>query len=113
MQPTLQSLDIDIDSGQTHYEEELLGHRFQVAASSFFQVNIRQAQRLVELVQARLELTPDDVLVDAYAGVGTFAILLADHVRRVIAIEESASAVTDAKANFEGLDNVETHRGSD
>ncbi|MCL0102318.1 hypothetical protein M1O29_04470 [Dehalococcoidia bacterium] len=32
IQPTLQSMDVTIDSGQTHYEEELLGHRFRVAS---------------------------------------------------------------------------------
>ena len=106
IQPTLQSLEIGVKSGQTHYEEEILGRRFRVAAASFFQVNVRQAERLVGLVRESLDLHPGEVLVDAYAGVGVFAALLAPHVREVIAVEESAAAVADARKNVEGLDNV-------
>ena len=102
IQPTLQSLEIGVESGQTHYEEELLGRRFRVAAASFFQVNVRQAERLVGLVRESLDLQPEEVLVDAYAGVGVFAALLAPHVREVIAVEESAAAVADARKNVEG-----------
>lgn len=106
IQPTLQSPDIAVDSGQTHYQEELMGHRFRVASSSFFQVNMRQAERLVALVKDALDLGPDDTLLDAYAGVGTFAALLAPSAREVIAVEESKSAIKDAEHNIQGLNNV-------
>lgn len=111
IQPSLQSLEVTTDSGQPHYEEEMLGHRFQVAASSFFQVNVRQAEKLVGLVGNSLELSSDDVLVDAYAGVGTFAVLLAGAVREVIAVEESSSAIKDARENVAGLPNVRLIEG--
>ncbi len=106
IQPTLQSLEVTIETGQTHYEEEVLGRRFRIASPSFFQVNVRQAARLVELVRDALELAESDTLVDAYAGVGTFAALLAPRVRHVFAIEESASAIEDARVNIDGLANV-------
>ncbi|MCH8109392.1 MAG: 23S rRNA (uracil(1939)-C(5))-methyltransferase RlmD [Chloroflexi bacterium] len=107
IQPTLQNVDIPLPSGQTHYREELLGHSFRVASPSFFQVNTRQAEKMVEMVRDRLELSKDNTLVDAYAGVGSFAILLASYVRRVIAIEESAAAIKDASENAQGTDNLE------
>lgn len=106
VQPTLKEPSVPLPSGQTHYEDELLGRRFRVASSSFFQVNILQAERMVQLMQERLALSGAEYLVDAYAGVGTFAILLAPHARRVIAMEESPSAVKDARANAHGISNI-------
>lgn len=106
VQPTFQNPDIRISSGQKHYRESLLSTGFKVASPSFFQVNTAQAEKLVNMVRERLDLTGDETVVDAYAGVGVFAILLAPYVATAIAIEESSSAVADARENAEGLDNV-------
>ncbi len=99
--------ELGIESGQPYYEEELLGHRFRISAASFFQVNTPQAENLVRLVRDGLALAPDDVLLDAYAGVGTFAKTLASLVRKVIAIEVSAASVADGRHNTRENANVE------
>jgi len=100
-----------IESGGYHLREKMLGREFRVAGSSFFQVNTEQAERMVEMVRDRLELSGKEILIDAYAGVGVFAILLAPYAHKVIAIEDSPSAVEDGKRNAEGLDNVEVILG--
>ena len=64
-------------------------------------------KRQVEIIGDLLDLTKEDTLVDAYAGVGTFAILLADRAGKVIAIEESSSAVEDAKFLADNIENVQ------
>ena len=97
------------ESGQDHYTEELGGRRFRVSASSFFQVNSAQAEKLVQLVGGQLP-QQGRLLVDAYAGVGTFAALFAGRFERIIAIEESPSALRDAEVNLDGVKNVEFRR---
>ena len=107
LQPTFQDMDVPLASGQKHYQEALLGHPFRVSSPSFFQVNTRQAEQMAELVMGELRLDGSQTVVDAYAGVATFAVLMADRAQRVIAVEESKSAVADARVNIEGIPNVE------
>ena len=107
IQPRLKNPDIQVESGQPHYTDIIEGRRFRVAASSFFQVNPKQAEALARLVRDGLQLTGRETVVDAYAGVAAFAVLVADRCRRVIAIEESASAIKDAESNIGGVDNIE------
>lgn len=111
IQPALKNPAVPLPSGQPSYIERILDHDFRIASPSFFQVNTLQAERLLELVRERLRLTGQETLVDAYAGVGTFAVLLAPLARRVLAIEESVSAIRDARDNVAGLKNVEFLQG--
>ena len=62
------------------------------------------AETLIELVERYLAPRPSDILLDAFGGVGTFGLLLAPRVARVIEIEEAPDAVNDAKANAVELD---------
>ena len=107
VQPTFQNPDIGATSGQTHYTERMNDTDLRIASPSFFQVNTAQAEHLVDILRTQLDLRPHHVLVDAYAGVGVFAILLAPYVSMAIAIEESASAVADGISNAGGTENVE------
>ena len=107
VQPKLPAADIGLDSGQFHFVESVMGRRFQIAASSFFQVNTEQAEAVVDLLRVGLRLSGRELLVDAYCGVGLFAILLAPHARRVIGIEEAGSAIADARENAVDLPNLE------
>jgi len=97
-------------------EERLAGETFRIRPSSFFQTNTAQAEKMMRMVLDGLlchaageeqHLT----VVDAYCGVGTFSLLLARRVGKVIAIEESASAIKDAQWNLRGVGNVEIRKG--
>jgi 23S rRNA (uracil1939-C5)-methyltransferase len=93
--------------------ERLGGLPFQMRPSSFFQTNTALAEVMARLVLAAVPAGPDITIVDAFCGVGTFAALLAQRAGHVIAIEESASAVRDARENLAalGLDRVEVRQG--
>ncbi|MQC17066.1 MAG: class I SAM-dependent RNA methyltransferase [Chloroflexi bacterium] len=93
-------------SGQSTYTEELNATRYRVSGPAFFQVNTAQAERLVALVVQHVLEVQARVVVDAYAGVGTFAAQLAPAVDRVVTIEESAAAGVDAEVNLSPFQNV-------
>ena len=97
---------ISIESGQKAYVEELAGRRFDVSASAFFQVNHAQAEQMVRLVGEALPPN-GELLIDGFAGVGTFAVIFADRFERVLAIEESNSAARDSERNLAQAPNVE------
>ena len=107
VQPLLTASGVAPPTGQKSYVDHLDGRPFRVSSPSFFQVNTAQAARAVQVVRHGLGLKAGDLMLDAYTGVGTFAILLAPYVGKVIAVEESSAAVADARENAAGLHNVE------
>lgn len=97
--------------GSTHLHEEVGGKRLQVSAGSFFQVNTEQAQQLLRLVHEFAEVQPGDTVLDAYGGVGTFALNLAGLAREAIVVESNPSAVHDARENASETANVKVIEG--
>jgi 23S rRNA (uracil1939-C5)-methyltransferase len=98
-------------------EERLGGELFRIRPSSFFQTNTAQAEKMARMVLENLRVSERHshkrpcTIVDAYCGVGTFSLLLARRVDKVIAIEESASALKDAQWNLREVSNVEMLKG--
>ena len=88
------------------------GRDFQVTGGSFFQVNLPQAERLVDLVLERLELRGDERVLDLYSGVGLFTAFLAERSQSVTGIEIYAPAVRDAEINLNGFSNVDLRVGA-
>jgi 23S rRNA (uracil1939-C5)-methyltransferase len=102
-------IDLQVDG----LRERLGGMTFSMRPSSFFQTNTAQAEVMARLVLDQIPTGDDVTVADAYCGVGTFAALLATHAAHVIAVEESASAVRDARDNLAamGLSQVEVIQG--
>jgi 23S rRNA (uracil1939-C5)-methyltransferase len=98
--------------GEPWIEEEVAGRRYRISAESFFQVNTAGADALVAVVTEYAQLRPDDVLLDAYCGVGLFALALADRAAEVIGIEASPSACEDFAFNAGDRPNVTLHEGA-
>ena len=70
----------------------------RIAADTFFQVNIAQAERVVPLLREALG-PPAGLLLDAYCGIGTFALPLAAQGWSVLGLELQASAIALAHSN--------------
>jgi 23S rRNA (uracil1939-C5)-methyltransferase len=83
--------------------EDVAGWRFQVAAASFFQSGPAAAELLVAAVRrAAPELAGARTVLDAYAGVGLFALAATAAGASVITVETSRSAVADSRVNLAG-----------
>jgi 23S rRNA (uracil1939-C5)-methyltransferase len=70
---------------------------YQLSSKSFFQVNISQAETMLQMVKKAAKLTGKEVVVDAYAGVGHIGFALAKKAKKVILIESESQAVADGK----------------
>jgi 23S rRNA (uracil1939-C5)-methyltransferase len=87
--------------------ETVGGHIFRVSARSFFQSGPQAADLLLGCVMGLIaDRQPPQVLVDAYGGVGLFAIgvgasLTSPSPTTVLIVESSPSAVRDARFNLE------------
>ncbi|KRM80014.1 tRNA (uracil-5-)-methyltransferase [Lapidilactobacillus dextrinicus DSM 20335] len=85
--------------GESYIEDELLGKKFRISAQSFYQVNPEQTENLYQTAIELADLQPDEVVIDAYSGIGTIGISIADHVKQVREIEIVPEAIADAKIN--------------
>ncbi|QVI33745.1 23S rRNA (uracil(1939)-C(5))-methyltransferase RlmD [Lacticaseibacillus chiayiensis] len=86
-------------AGQPYIHETLLGRTFQVSPQAFLQLNPVQTERLYTVAKDALELAPDDTLIDAYCGIGTVGISLANRHQTIYGMDTVPEAIDDAKAN--------------
>lgn len=91
---------------------QVLGADFRVSAPSFFQVNTKMAEKMVEHLQTCLPVYLSTTLLDLYCGVGLFSKFFADKFTKVIGIESSPSACEDFAVNLDEFDNVELYEGA-
>ncbi len=94
--------------GKQRIDETILGLTFRVSTMSFMQVNPLQTQALYSLALDFAQLVGDEIVVDAYCGIGTMSLLFAKHARRVYGIECVPAAIEDAlyNANLNDIQNV-------
>ena len=82
--------------------------KFKISPQSFFQINSLQTPRLYNLAIEKADLKPDDVVIDAYSGIGTIGLSVAKHVKEVRGMEVVKPAVDDANNNarLNGITNA-------
>jgi len=85
--------------GVNEIVDELHDLKFKLSLQSFYQINPHQTLRLYEKALDLANLTPQDILVDLYCGVGTISLLAASRVKHVVGIEINHIAIDNAKEN--------------
>ncbi len=93
--------------GDPWLHEVVVGMRFRVSGSAFFQNNTDGADVLAQLVATAAGR--GGTLIDLYAGGGLFSCTIGRRFDRVVAVESAALAVDDFHHNAAGLDHVELH----
>lgn len=92
--------------GQNFVTEKIDDKVYKISANSFFQINIGSAKNIFDTVKNIVkENYPAPRILDAYSGVSSFGIWLADIAKEVISVEEAPSATKDAAENVK-LNNI-------
>lgn len=91
--------------GQDYITDQMLGNDFQIAGPAFYQVNTEMAEKLYQTAIDFAELKKDDVIIDAYSGIGTIGLSVAKHVKEVYGVELIPEAVENSKKNAQ-LNNI-------
>ncbi|MFD2169796.1 23S rRNA (uracil(1939)-C(5))-methyltransferase RlmD [Tumebacillus lipolyticus] len=83
--------------------------KFEISARSFFQVNPVQTEVLYGKALEYAQLSGSETVIDAYCGIGTISLFLAQKARAVYGVEIVPEAIEDAKRNAELNEITNTH----
>ena len=95
--------------GPGHIKDDILGLTFEISASSFFQINPEQVEKLYTIALNLIDFNKKEIVLDAYSGVGTIGLIAARNAKKVISVEINKSAYRNAIENAKrnNIDNIE------
>ncbi len=99
--------------GKNVITDTLFGKKFAIGPNSFYQVNPQTTETLYQLAADKAGLNGDEEVIDAYSGIGTISLTIADRVKSVLGVEIVPGAVDDAKRNADinGVTNAKFELG--
>ncbi|MGT2887109.1 23S rRNA (uracil(1939)-C(5))-methyltransferase RlmD [Streptococcus didelphis] len=94
--------------GKDHIMDSMLGNEYEISAQSFYQINTEMAEKLYQTAIDFSDLSKNDIVIDAYAGIGTIGLSFANNVKKVYGVEIVEKAVKDAERNAgrNGIKNI-------
>lgn len=97
--------------GQDFIEEKLIDKTFKIGADTFFQVNPKSAENIFKYVKDEIAKHETPTVLDAYAGIATFGIVVSDVAEKVVSVEENKSSIEKAKEvlDLNNIANVELY----
>jgi len=101
-------------AGRLDLREEFAGLQFQVQPDTFFQIHTEQAEALLAIILDQLGLQGHEIILDAYCGIGTLSLPLAQRAQQVIGLEVQPAAIALARQNAErnGIENASFQVGT-
>ncbi|AOM83904.1 23S rRNA (uracil(1939)-C(5))-methyltransferase RlmD [Salisediminibacterium beveridgei] len=94
--------------GEETIKDRIKGIEFVISARSFYQVNPDQTEVLYQQALDYADLSGSETVIDAYCGIGTISLFLAQKARHVYGVESVAAAIDDARRNAKAnhIDNA-------
>ncbi|MEN6349844.1 MAG: 23S rRNA (uracil(1939)-C(5))-methyltransferase RlmD [Syntrophomonas sp.] len=99
-------------AGRERLQEKIRDITFYLSPLAFFQVNSVQTGKMINII-LNLNDFSNEMVLDAYCGIGSIALNIAPVAERVVGVESSRSAVKDAIYNSQvnNLNNCEFIHG--
>ena len=92
--------------GKDYIQESLCDTTFKIGSNTFFQVNPTSANNIFKYVKNYIKDNfTNPTLLDAYAGISAFGLVLADVCKNVVSVEECSASVNLAK-DVKKLNNI-------
>lgn len=85
-------------AGETSLSMELDGLKLRISPRSFFQLNSKQAVQLYRTIASMVKEN-NELIVEAYSGIGAISLYLKDKAKEIIGIESIKDAVVNANQN--------------
>lgn len=84
--------------GKDYVEEDICGITFKIGSNTFFQVNPKSAENIFQFVKDYISNNySNSSVLDAYAGISAFGLVLANVCNSVVSVEENNASVELAK----------------
>lgn len=85
--------------GPGYIKDYLCGIIFKISSKTFYQINHEQTEKLYSKIKEYASLQGNEVVLDAYCGVGTIGMTLAKDCKKVIGVENNKQSVINARIN--------------
>lgn len=97
--------------GEDFIEEKILDKIFKIGANTFFQVNPKSAENIFAYVKDEIKNFDAPSVLDAYAGIAAFGIVVSNAAGAVVSVEENKDSIKMAEEALEinNIKNVELH----
>lgn len=85
--------------GEPYIYDTIGDVKFQISDRSFYQINAGQMEVLYKEALEAAQLTGNETVIDAYCGIGTISLFLAQRAKHVYGVEIVKQAIEDARIN--------------
>ena len=98
-------------AGEPFVEDKIIDKIFKIGAETFFQVNPKSAENIFSYVKNEVAKNANPAVLDAYAGIAAFGIVISDVAKEVVSVESNKSSIEIAEyvLKLNKINNVELH----